>query len=235
MGAGPPSRSAHANQAESGAAPLADDLPLAFVSLKSRAKRILAVPGLRFGILVAVLVAVVGWAFALQQPTRWSAEAELLLAPDVSKPGLETSSYYDTLSNGQLPATAAEILSQGRFLEEIKSEYDIPDSEHVAITVTQVPETAIVRATVTARTAATAVLVASDLPERTVPIVDRLLSPYSLTSIGDPADTTLQISLARTQWFAVVAGAALLLGLAAQQVVLQLGRARRGVTRPADS
>jgi capsular polysaccharide biosynthesis protein len=205
------------------------------VSLLSRAKRTLALPGLRFGLVVAVLVWVVGWSFALQQPARWSAEAELLLAPDVSDPGLETSSFYDTLSNGQLPATAAEILSQGRFLEEIKTEYDIPDSEQVAISVTQVPETAIVRATVTAKTPAVAVLVASDLPDRTIPVVDKLLAPYSLTSVGDPEDTKTQISLARTQWAAAVAAAALLLGLAAQQLVLQLTRARRGAARPDDT
>ena len=206
-----------------------------FASLRSRAKRTFALPGFRHGLAVALLVWVVGWSFALAQPSRWSAEAELLLAPDVSQPGLETSSFYDTLSNGQLPATAAEILSQGRFLEEIKTKHDIPDSEQVAVSVTQVPETAIVRATVTAKTPGVAVLVASDLSDLTVPVVDRLLAPYSLTSIGDPADTTTQISLGHAQWGLAIAAAALLLGLATQQLVLQLARARRGAARTHDT
>lgn len=193
-----------------------------------RTVRLFRTPGLRFGILVAVLVAALGWTFASQQPTRWSADADLLLAPDVSDPGLETSSFYDTLGNGQLPATAAEIVSEGRFVREIKRDNNIPDAEQVSISVTQVPETAIVRATVTARTARVATLVAGELPSRTIPTVSRLLAPYALTSLGDPADTVEQTSLNLSQLAVVVAIAALLMGVAAQQVVLQLARARRG-------
>ena len=197
-----------------------------------RTARLFHIPGLRFGIIVAIVVTALGWTFAHQQPTRWSAEVDLLLAPGVSGPSLETSSYYDTLSNGQLPATAAEILSEGRYVREIRRDHNISDAEQVSISVTQVPETAIVRATVTARTPRVATLVAGELPSRTIPTVDRLLAPYALTSLGDPADTVQQTSLDRQQLAVVVAIAALLLGIAAQQIVLQLARARRGATQP---
>jgi len=179
------------------------------------------------GLLAAVAVVALGTWYSSTQPQQWSADVSLLLAPDTSGGASQTSAFYDTLSSGQLPATAAAIVDERHFLLEIKKSLSLPSQAPVRVVVTQVPATAVIKVDVTARDKQTAMAVADAFPGEVIPDVNRLLSPYTLSSLGGAQGTARLSSLSHVQWAAVIAVAALVVGIAVQQLVLLLSRAWR--------
>jgi capsular polysaccharide biosynthesis protein len=179
------------------------------------------------GVVVAGVVVVLGTIFALLQPTTYVAESQVLLSPTGQDEGSTTSSYFDTLSNGQLPETAAAIMRERRFLDSAVEQLDL-SGDGISSTVSVVPETSVIRVEVTAGTPDAAVAVADRVPEEAQAVVDDLLAPYALTALGSAETTVAQSSVSGIQWLVVIAVAALVLGAAVQQVVQQLSRARRG-------
>ena len=176
--------------------------------------------------LVALLVtAAVGAAFTLQRPTEWTAVSTLLLTPEVAGRGTVASSYYDTLSTGQLPSTAAAIVRDPSLLNSTAQDLGI-DPDEVTSRVVVVPATSVIEIEVTGSDADTAVAVADGLAAAAAPAVNELLAPYALSPLGDAADTATLTSLSVTQWLAIVALTAVVLGVAVQQTVYQLMRAR---------
>ena len=141
-----------------------------------------------------------------------------------------TSSYYDTLSSGQLPATAAAIVEQKRFVNGAMRELGLSDVEGVTTQVSVLPETAVIKVKVTATDADTAVAMADELPRQANQTVDQLLAPYHLTVLGSAEETAAQSSLGTGQWVGIIVLTAIVVGLAVQQLVQQVSRARR---RPA--
>jgi capsular polysaccharide biosynthesis protein len=184
------------------------------------------VPGLGAGLVAALLVVAVGLFVAAAKPTTWTAQSQMLLAPSLQGGATATSSYYATLTGGQLPATAAAIVQEDRFLTETRRALELSGGDSVTATVTVVPETAILNIEVTASNSRTAVDVADELPARAAPTVNRLLEPYFVTVLGSAHGTATQSSLGMGQWVALVALAALVAAIAVQQVVQRRARAR---------
>lgn len=185
------------------------------------------VTGLLAGILAAGAVGVLGVYLEQARPTTWTAQSHMLMAPTVQDKGSETSAYYETLSNGQLPATAAAIVSERRFLVDAERALDLPDRKGISVQVAVLPETAVLKIEVTAPDVQIAESVADELPRQATSTVDQLLAPYQLTVLGSADGTAIRASLGRGQWLALTALAALAAGLLVQQVVLQLVRSRR--------
>jgi capsular polysaccharide biosynthesis protein len=183
------------------------------------------------GLVAAGVVVMLGAIFAVLQPTTFVAESQVLLSPTEQDQGSTTSSYFDTLSSGQLPETAAAIMRERRFLDSAVEELDL-SADGISSTVSVVPETSVIRVEVTAATAEEAVSVADRLPEEAQSVVDDLLAPYALTTLGSAESTATRSSVSAAQWLVVIAVAALVVGVAVQQVVQQLGKARRGRVTP---
>jgi capsular polysaccharide biosynthesis protein len=183
------------------------------------------VPSVVAGVVALLLTAAAGTAYALQRPVEWTASSTLLLTPQVETDGTVASSYYDTLSNGQLPSTAAAIVRDPSLLRATAERLGIDPGE-LDTRVVVVPETAVIEIEVTATDAETAIAVADGVAEAAVPEVNELLAPYALSPLGDAGGTAEATSLSRAQWQAIVALAAIVVGVAVQQTVHQLLRAR---------
>jgi capsular polysaccharide biosynthesis protein len=187
------------------------------------------------GLLAALLVLVAGAMFAATRPPEWTAETKLLVGPGLQADSTNISAYYETLSRGQVIATAAEIIEQPRFTRDAIRAVTGDDARGAETRVTVVPGTSLVSVSVTARTRATAEGLADEIAASSVPTVNQLLTPYAATPLGSAEDSATRSTLATSQLAAVVALMAAVVGAGVQQVVQRLaGGPRRGLrsTRP---
>jgi capsular polysaccharide biosynthesis protein len=182
--------------------------------------------GLTAGLVAALLVATIGLLVASTRPTTWTAQSQMLLAPSLQGRPSQTSDYYATLSAGQLPATAAAIVQERRFLIDTVRELGLSDPTSVTAKVTVVPETAILEIKVTASNPDTAVAVADELAAQAAPTVNQLLTPYFVTTLGSAEGTASQSSIGKGQWAALILFGAAVAGVAVQQLAKGLEQAR---------
>lgn len=194
------------------------------IPVRGRFRRLPA--GLVPGILAALVVAGLGAWYIPQQPTRYTADVQLLLAPSVQSNPSATSSYFETLSSGQLPATAAAIIEDRQLLSSATSGMDRDTRRSVKATVTVLPDTAVVDVQVTAPTASAAETAAQSLASAGSAKVSRLLDPYTLTVIGSANGSANRSSLGPGEWIALFAFAALVAGLVVHQFFYRLARRR---------
>jgi hypothetical protein len=164
---------------------------------------------------VALLVLAGGGLFWKLWPVEQRATSTLVVLPDAS--GAEVASYYDTLSSGQIATTFAQIVG-------LRAGDGAPSG--VAVDVDVVPETSLIKVTATAGDAATAEAEADAALERTRPYFDQLSAPYDLTIVKSAEGSAEPTGLAPTVLAGVVAGLALIAGLATYLAVRGLQQAR---------
>lgn len=180
------------------------------------------------GVVVASLVAAGAAALLATRPQQWSAASSLLVIPQSADNPDLVAGLYDALSQGQVPATYAELL-RDRSLEVSQAQQQGLSAEEtlaVSLEIVVVPETSVLDLTVTAPRPGLAEAMAGGVLTEAVSYLSGLNTPYTVVAAGEAAGTARRDGLAPLPLAAVVAAVALLAGLAVQQAVSALRRAR---------
>lgn len=183
-------------------------------------------PGMWSGIVTALAI-IAGGVYVAGSPEEWSANGELLMAPRVQETADSTSAFYETLSRGQVTATAAAIMENPTLVQEAADAVGIEDMDTVSVRVTVIPDTSLIRIATTALTKDEAVSLTDELARISVPEIDARLKPYGLSSLGSAEQTAQRTGLGTAQTMAIVVVMALAVGTAVQQALQQIAAARR--------
>lgn len=180
------------------------------------------------GVGVALLVAVAASLFAGHRPGGWQAHASAVVLPQ-TKSSADAANYYETLSNGQLVSTVAQLVDRPRYLRTAAHDLGLSAEPGAGVTVSAaaVPETAVVTVTAEAPTSRAAEQIADRVLAQATPDVDALVPPYRLKPVSSAAGTATERGLSASAFAVIAALVALVGGAAAQQLVYQLGLARR--------
>lgn len=191
------------------------------------------------GALVAVATLSLGLVTVLTLPARWSAEASILVLPGqrISEPDV-LAGLYDTLSQGQVTATYAELLRMLPTRTDDQPEGLPPETEQsVAVQVEVIPETSVIRATATAGSPSLAERAADAVVDGGRRYVSELDTPYRVQRIGSAAGSAERTGPSVPLLVGVVVALAVVVGVAAGEAVRQFGallvRRRVGALGPA--
>lgn len=153
-------------------------------------------------ILIGLLATGATGAYGLTRPQSWSAEQSVVITPGGGTVE-EQASLFDSLSRGQIAATAAEIYGQGRWH---------PDTPDVEVSAGVVAPSAVMQVSATGTDQADVEATLAQVLSAAGPELDKLLEPYQAT-ILDSGDPEARVSgLSNTAWLAIAALAGLLVG-----------------------
>jgi capsular polysaccharide biosynthesis protein len=203
-------------------------------SLKRKGTAIIESPrrgrrlSLAVGAFVTASLLIGGLAFTLLQPAGWSATATVMVLPAFGLEEGSVSSYYETLSRGQIVATYAEMLRLQRFEASALRHLEDAgvDREKLDVAVKVVPSTAIINLTVTASGREAAEAAADSLLEEATAYFDTLAQPFTIAVVGPAKESGRRTGPAKLPLAVVVALTAVVAGIVSQQVVAQLTAAR---------
>lgn len=171
-------------------------------------------PGLLAGALVTALVLSTGAAYLLTRGPVWEAQGSLLVLPRATAAGPDTvASLYDTLSQGEVPATYAELLRARQRPGD-------------GVSVQLVPQTMVISVTAERGSATSAESAAGETLARGQRYLSGLATPYDVSVVAEPTGTAARVGAGLTTLAAAVLFAALVAGVAVQQLVQQVGRLR---------
>ena len=115
-------------------------------------------------IIVGILIFGIGLVFILGASHDWTAKSTAVVLPKKSVSPEQAPSYYDTLSQGQIVETYAEVLRLQRFKDESVKTLDLgADGESAKVTVAVVPNTALISVTASGPNAETAEKIANSV------------------------------------------------------------------------
>ena len=171
------------------------------------------------GALTAVIVA--GVTFAVTRPERLTARASMVVLPDDTISDEDMAGYYETLNQGQVVATFAEILRSRFGVADVEG-LTAAQREGVSSDVEVVPDTAVIEVAVVASDEADAVSIANAIAEEASAYVADLTNPYQLVLL-DEAEKAESEEVAIGALIVVVVLVAIVSALAVQQLVFQLG------------
>ncbi|MDQ6949753.1 MAG: hypothetical protein M3256_26780 [Actinomycetota bacterium] len=172
----------------------------------------------------------VGAVIVLSEPSQYSATTTLVVLPGQSV-GLDAASnYYDTLSHGQITATASHILALKRFKSTADSQLRLSaaDASATKIQVTVEAGTSLLSVSATGPTGVTAERLADAVVDRATPTVNSLVVPYRLSIVSRATNTAQKansLSLGKFLAILVIVGVACAIGM--QQAYNQLVSVRR--------
>ena len=171
----------------------------------------------------------VGWTFLQQRPTEYRAATTLVVLPDNAN--AEAASYYDTLSQGQIATTFAQIL-------DLQATPPAPaaGSDPATISVDVLPDTSLIQVTATAAEPAAAEAAADATLVQVQPYFDQLGWPYDVSVVEPAAGTAERAGFTSSVLLSALAVVALVAAIAAYLAVrtLQQTRAGRPAAVPAD-
>ncbi|MGH3624325.1 MAG: Wzz/FepE/Etk N-terminal domain-containing protein [Sciscionella sp.] len=190
------------------------------------------------GVVTAVVVVAIGVVLLVFQPHSWKATTSLVVLPDSARVDASTAaSYYDTLSQGQVSTTFAQILQSQGGSARLAGDTGLSRAqlENVTITVNPVPDTSIIDVDASAPTAGQAALAANRVADSGRQTLQSLGTPYA-TSIVDRAapEVAEPAGPSAVTLVAVIAVVAVVAAVGAQQMSWLVGVAvqRRGAPRP---
>ncbi len=175
------------------------------------------------GLVVALLVLAGGLLFYADRPAEYEASSTLVVLPNDEL--VEAASYYDTLSQGQIVTTFAEIL-------DLQATAAGDGAQVTSVVVDVVPDTSLIRITGTATDAGSAETATDAVLAQSQVYFDQLTAPYRISVVQGAAGTAEQTGLAPGLLSGAVAAVALIAGLATYLAVRALLPARQFV-RPA--
>lgn len=184
------------------------------------------VVGVVAGVLTALLVLLAGGVVALTRSPQWSADTQVLVSPGPLVAKSDIPAYYETLSRGQVVATAARLVGRRGFTEQAARAVGVAPSS-VTSRAAVVPGTALVSVAVTAPSEAQSEWIADGIVRRSLPAVNGLLDPYRAQRLGSAAGSSEPAGLSTGQLVAVIVLVAVVTGVGVQQVVHQRALARR--------
>jgi capsular polysaccharide biosynthesis protein len=200
-------------------------------------------------VVVGLVIFGVGLVLILGQPHDWTAKSTAVVLPKADVPEDSAPSYYDTLSQGQIVETYAEVLRLQRFKNESVQALKLGVAgESAQVTVSVVPNTALLSVTASGPDAQTAEKLADTVLERARTYVNGLSgagrAPYTIQRVSSAAGTGTQPPSNSVTLLAALFVVSLVIAFATYQGVSQLLllRQRRrdsesnngnGVARPA--
>lgn len=170
----------------------------------------------------ALVVLLAGVVFVLLSPAQYQATSTLVVLPSSTA---QTPDYYDTLSQGQVTLTFAQVLQLGA----AQAAREAGNGAHASVVA--VPDTALITASATAADAATAEKAADAVLDRSQQYVAQLHSPYELAVVRRASGTAVRTGVSRSELAVVLPLVALVCGFAVQQAVRALRRPRAAAIR----
>jgi capsular polysaccharide biosynthesis protein len=194
------------------------------VSVDKRYERRRLMLGVLAGVLVAIAIVGAGAAAVLSRPARWSAQSTLVVLPAKNIDLGAAASYYDTLSRGQIVSTLAEILHLAQVVNSASDQTGLSPSlrRMTSVSVTVVPNTALVAVTASAPNAQTAERLADAVAQVGQTYIAGLGSPYTASLVSKASGTGTRNGLGLSKLLTILVVAALAAGLGTQQAVYQL-------------
>jgi hypothetical protein len=175
------------------------------------------------------VVLLVGGVLLAARADKWSANASVVVLPTQDLDPGSAAGYYETLSRGQMVETIAEIirLPQLTRASEDGLRLSPADRSNVGVSVGVVPNTAMITTTVTAGKAVVAENLANQILGGATFYIGQLNSPYVIDGVSSAAGTAKRSGVGTATLFGALLIGALMLGLAAQQLVYQVVVARQ--------
>ncbi len=181
-------------------------------------------PATLVGLLLGLVVAAAGFALIDRKQPTYAATASLLVLPDQKARPDVVASLYDSLSSGQVVESFRAVMTSSGFTQ---SEYDAlalspRDRTGLVLDVHVVPSTALIDATVTARSPQVAERVADGLARKATTELVRTFAPFRITSVSSAAGTAEKSGPSSKTLGGVVALLAIVAVVVGQQAVLFL-------------
>ncbi|AKT50123.1 hypothetical protein [Arsenicicoccus sp. oral taxon 190] len=174
---------------------------------------------LRWPALVGVLVAAVVGLLLLQRPTTYTSTIDVVVVPAKAASATDSAALFDTLSRGQVIATAAEMYAQPRWN---------PQAGRVEVTAGNIAPSAVVKVTAAGTDAAAVRSTLDQVVDTATPEITKVLAPYTVQVLQQQpsAPTGKGFSLPLKVLLALLAG--LLAGILAEAAARALARRRAG-------
>ncbi len=164
---------------------------------------------LLFAVVAALLVGFAGELVVMGQRSTYASSVAIAMVPGKSDPA-EAASLFDTLSRGQIVATAAELYGQSRWHQKY------PD---VTVTAGGVPPSSVVRVSARGSDPAQVREALLAVVQGATPQVNALLTPYVASLVSGSVSTPERVGLSRTILLLAVLLAASVVGAATYQAV----------------
>lgn len=184
-------------------------------------------------ILVALVCLLVGAALAgatytvgSSRPAQWTSEPQLLISPDSDLDPAATTSFYEALSRGQITATAAAITGQRAVLDQALDRADLTSSG-VTVNVSVVPETTVLKVSVSAPRAEDAQRVASEVVAESVDRLEALIPSYDVTPLTSQVPAATSTGATEIEVYAATAAVGVGAAVALYVALISLSRGRR--------
>ena len=176
-------------------------------------------PPYLLSLVVALIVAGTGLILTSQHSTTWSTHREVVIAPGMHTNLDQAAALYDSLSRGQVVATASEIFAQPRWHA---------DAQGVTVTAGAIPPSAVVQVTATGTDARLVATTVDEVISSATAEVNATLAPYAVVTLGDGRAEPQPVGLSRAVLSAVAVLAGLLAGALTAGGVARLRGSRRG-------
>lgn len=185
--------------------------------------------GLSAGIVTGVLVLGGGAGWSLTYQPAYTATATLLVLPNArSAQSGDAASYYDTLSQGQIVSTFAQVLRAKSSPAWVVAGGPGLTTRQVAATsvsVTAVPSTSVISITAQGADPKIAERVVEAMAARSPHELNVLATPYRALTVDSGGGSAQKTGIDRSALLAAVVAVAVLAGVGAQQAVWLLGNA----------
>lgn len=169
------------------------------------------------GLVAALAVGALGTAYVLAQAPVYEAQVDVLVSPSQTASNSDAAALFDSLSRGQVAATAAEIYRQERW----------HTGERGTVEAGVVTPSAVIQVTAQASTAAQATKLVESVVANADPEIDKALAPYQVERLDDTNPTATVVGLSRGLMLVLVLVAAVVAGAAVWRFV-SAGRSTRG-------
>lgn len=176
------------------------------------------------GAIALIVVLAAGLTIALMQTMAYSAKADVVVLPSSTLNTGTAASYYETLSQGQIVATFAEVANNARFQRDALNAADVPAARRAGVStvVSVVPDTSVIMVTVTAGDGATAEKVADAVVSESTSYIATLSDAYRVETVADATGTAKATGPSTSVLISLAIGIAIVSGVIVQQLVYQL-------------
>jgi hypothetical protein len=181
------------------------------------------------GLLAGILAAAV---LTGKAPERYTAEATLAMLPSQQVPVTQAPGFWEVLSRGQATRSAAIVLADGKWLEGAATATG-ESAADVALEAGAISDTTLINVTMEANTAAAAEAGLNYVLANALAPAASASGPFRLEVVSSPEGSAASSAPARTQMFAALALAGVLVGSGIGFLVgqaMQRGAARRSGT-----
>jgi capsular polysaccharide biosynthesis protein len=153
-------------------------------------------------VLAALVVLAAGSTFVLSRGRTYEASLDVLVTPSAGTADTDAASLFDSLSKGQVAATAAEIYRQRQWQGD-----RIGTVEAGVVT-----PSAVIQVVGRAASATEAQELVDAVVEAADPTIDRALDPYRVSRLDSAAPSVAPVGLSRSLQLGLVLLAALVVG-----------------------